>query len=211
MEHSSINAPKKMKTLNLLKQAALLIIVSCCFSSCPMLGHEPTSVGYNLLLNYTDIDGNDLVKELVEVDTISVDRLYKLEIVIPEPCEYRYGGSSKIKSRETFSPDPFGLLLINDHYYCGAYFYLPVDGCPQTRMITHKVKCPELFGDDDIREIMSWWDIPKGENGTHYAKCYLIEFEGNVIIPTPKDKYEEVYIATITLNNPNPPPPREGN
>jgi hypothetical protein len=190
-----------MKAINLLKQAALLITAICCLTSCP--GHEPETVGYNLLLNYTDTYGNDLVKGLVEVDTSSSVRLYKLEIVIPEPCEYRYYGSYKITGRDTFSPDPFIYALFDDHYYCAAYFYLPVDGCPSTSIITHKVKCPELFGDDDVREIVSLWDIPKADRyGTHYAECYLIEFEGNEIIPTPRDKYEQAYVATIILNNP---------
>jgi len=190
-----------MKILNQLKSAALLIIVTCSFFSCTLQTHDPETVAYNLLLNYTDISGNDLVKGLVEVDN-TTSRLYKLEIVLPEPCDNWNNESYHIKSGNTASPSVF-YELFDDRYYFTAYFMIPVDGCPTTRMITHKVKCPELFGDDAVREIVSYWDIPqKAILGVmHYAKCYRIEFEGNEITPSPMDKYGgNVYAATIILN-----------
>jgi len=188
-----------MKILNSLKSAALLFIVICSFFSCRLQTHDPETVTYNLLLNYADISGNDLVKGLVDVDS-TTSRLYKLEIILPEPCDNRKNGSYHLKGGNTASPLVF-YKLFNDRYYFTAYFALPVDGCPTTRMITHKVKCPELFGDDAVREIVSYWDIPKKTilGVTYYAKCYRIEFEGKEITPSPIDK-EAAYIATIILN-----------
>lgn len=181
------------------KTVALLILVICSFSSCDLRIQDngPDFVDYNLLLNYKDISGNDLVKGLGEIDS-NTSRLYKLEIVLPEPCDNWVIQDHYIT--DTVSPKVF-YKLFNDHYYFTAYFGIPVDDCPTTKMITHKVKCPELFGDDAVREIVSYWNIPpKKTSHYRYAKCYRIEFEGNEITPTPMDKYEHVYVATIILN-----------
>jgi hypothetical protein len=197
-----------MKAINLLKQAALLITAIFSFTSCP--GFGPGAVQYRLGLSYTDIYANDLVRGLAEVDTSStgISSLYKLQIVLPEPCTRWSHEGYNIKGNDTASPK-VEYMLLTDHSYCLVNFILPVDDCPQTRMLTHKVKCPELFGDDAVREIVSWWDIPKAENAMHYAECYLIEFEGNEIVTTLSNHY--TYLATITLTNPSPPPPREEN
>ncbi len=188
-----------METLHSLKSTILLIIAIGSFYSCDFQNNEPEGVTYNLLLNYTDVSGNDLVRNLVELDT-PTSHLYKLEIVLPEPCDDWRNESYNIKGGDTASPHVF-YHLFNNRYYFTGYFNIPVGGCPATDILTHRVKCPELFGDEAVREIVSYWDVPKKQSTGHQheAKCYRIEFEGNEITPTPMDKTSSVFIATLIV------------
>jgi len=72
-------------------------------------------------------------------------------------------------------------------------------------MLTYKLKCPYVFGDEAVHEIVTYWDIPKTKSGdgSVYAKCNRIEFEGKVITPITYEyslnKYVYISYATIVL------------
>jgi len=61
--------------------------------------------------------------------------------------------------------------------------------------ITFRFTCPDLFGDDEVHEIITWWE-PRGE-GFH-TKCTCITYDGKEF-PV-KDEYAEQPIATIILD-----------
>jgi len=90
------------------------------------------------------------------------------------------------------------MVRYNSYYYLTNGFYLPVNDCPEEKILTYKLKCPYVFGDDSVHEFVTYWDIPR-DKINHSAKCSRIEFEGNEITPTPMDKYEQSYTATIIL------------
>lgn len=204
-----------MKTL---KTLCLLAFVVMNFTSCDRLfgHHEPEFVVYNLGLSFQDASGNDLVKGIgVEwwMDSTSISQeqaksgtlkhdLYVLDIIVSEPCKnwdnkiYNTPGSDVIRPR-------LGMVRYNNGYhYLDNDFMLPVNDCPEEKMLTYKLKCPYVFGDEAVHEFVTYWDIPKAKSSgqTYFAKCYRIDFEGNEISPqTPIDKNGN-YMAIIILN-----------
>lgn len=130
-----------------------------------------------------------------------------MDIIVSEPCKNWDNDIYNAPARPGFSPDVNRPKLIMERYddglcYLTNNFYVPVGDCPPERMLTYKLKCPYLFGDDAVHEFVTYWDIPKAKSGwTDYmAKCYRIEFEGNEIVPTSLDKYELSNTATIIVN-----------
>jgi hypothetical protein len=182
-----------MKTKNLLIYISLLMA----FTSCEWIfgGHkEPEFVGYNMSLRFTDTSGNDLSKDINLADSI-----YRLDIIIPEPCNgwdndiYNTPGSDVV-SRPDFS------LSRPDSPYLTSYFYLPADECPPMKKLTYKIWFPALFGDDLIHEVVSYWDVPSNKKKAYgYATCFRIEFEGKEIIPT-YERERTHSLATIVLD-----------
>lgn len=191
-----------------LKVFGLFAIVILSFNSCDRLfgNLPPESVGYELALSFQDSSGNDLVKgieleewpadismENAQWGTVKSDT-YKLDIIVSEACENRY--------------DEIGFELDNrhilgmyryDYNYLRISFGLGVSDCPEEKMLIYSLKCPYVFGDDDVHELVTYWEIQKSKNENyHIAKCYLINFEGNDITPTLKDG-EMVYAANIIL------------
>ena len=79
------------------------------------------------------------------------------------------------------------------------FFRVPVNDCPEEKTLTYKLKCPYVFGDEAVHEVVTYWNIPKAKSSVndHYAKCYRIEFEGNEITP-------QLYIVTDTYPMTNP-------
>jgi hypothetical protein len=105
-----------------------------------------------------------------------------LDIINSEPCD-------------KFTPAPGVILdperphLVMWSYFGYSYFAnaysLSMDRCPGQKLITYKLKCPYVFGDEEIHELVTYWEILKKEEkwDDAAAKCILIEFEGKEIIP----------------------------
>ena len=191
-----------MKPLNIIGFLALMMN----FSSCNLLfsHNEPEYVSYDLYLSFQDVSGNDLVKG-IELNTSSgsvKDSLFTLDIIVSEPCRNWDNKIYNTPARSGFEPDVnrpgLGMVRYNSYCYLTNGFYLPVNDCPEEKILTYKLKCPYVFGDDAVHEFVTYWDIPR-DKINHSAKCYRIEFEGNEITPTPMDKYEQSYTATLIL------------
>lgn len=207
-----------MKTLKLI---GLLTLVIMDFSSCDKIfdRHEPEFVVYNLGLSLRDASGNDLVKGIglgewvpgnipeEQAQSGSVkDDLYVLDIIVSEPCWNWDNNIYNTPARPGFEPDINRPKLVMSKYNVYCYltndFSVPVNDCPEEKKLTYKLKCPYVFGDEAVHEFVTYWDIPKS-NYAHtferFAKCNRIEFEGNEITPTPIDKNEQSYAATIII------------
>ena len=188
-----------MKTLRILSIVTLILLSSCD----PSFHSEPEFVGYNLYLSFQDIAGNDLVKEIELNDSSRFvkDALYTLDIIISEPCWNWDNDIYNAPARPGFEPDvnrpTFGLSRYNEYSYLTNQFGLPIDDCPKQEMLTYKIKCPYIFGDDAVHELVTYWEIPNERNPS--AKCYRITFEGNEVTPSPMDKYDYNYTAAIIL------------
>ncbi|MDR1718454.1 MAG: hypothetical protein LBS20_21665 [Prevotella sp.] len=209
-----------MKTL---KISGLLAFVIMNFSSCFLFpDHEPEFVVYKLGLSFQDASGNDLVKGIglewwLDSTFVSEEQaqsgivkndLYVLDIIVSEPCKnwdnkiYNTPGSDVIRPG-------LGMMRYNNGYrYLYNDFNVPVGDCPKEKILTYKLKCPYVFGDEAVHEFVTYWDIPKAKVANEYvAKCYRIEFEGNEIIPQLQSyivlngSKHERYMAIITLND----------
>lgn len=191
-----------MKALKIIGLLALIMNSSSCdflFSH-----NEPKFVSYFLYLSFQDVSGNDLVKgiELNASSGAVNDSLFTLDIIVSEPCKNWDNRIYNSPARPGFEPDvnrpKLGMVKYNSYWYLINNFYLPVNDCPEEKILTYKLKCPYVFGDDAIHEFVTYWDIPK-DKINNSAKCYRIAFEGYEITPTPMDKYEQSYTATIIL------------
>ena len=188
-----------MRTLKTLSIIAVLILSSCE----PPWHNEPEFIGYNLYLSFQDASGNDLVKEieLSESSGAVKESLYSLDIIVSEPCWNWDNEIYNAPARPGFEPDVNRPKLALSNYEGYSYlinqFGLPVDDCPKQEILTYKIKCPYIFGDDAVHELVTYWEIPNERNPS--AKCYRITFEGNEVTPSPMDKYDYNYVAAIIL------------
>ncbi|MDR2805101.1 MAG: hypothetical protein LBB85_05565 [Dysgonamonadaceae bacterium] len=204
-----------MKTL---KISGLLVFVIMNFSSCFLFpDHEPETITYNLALNFQDASGNDLVKgiglewcfvaeEQAQAGSVK-DDLYVLDIIVSQPCENWDNDIYNVPARPGFEPDVnrpgIGMERENNGYcYLSNSFSLWVKNCPEMRMLTYKLKCPYVFGDEAVHEFVTYWDIPKSyyrNTRNRFANCYRIEFEGKEITPqAPAEQYHN-HTAEIVL------------
>lgn len=207
--------------MKVLKVIAFVGLIFINFSSCDLFSdHEPEFVVYNLGLSFRDASDNDLVKG-IELDEWAYSNevamkdapwgvvkrdLYVLDIVIAIPCKHWNNETYNTADRAGVAYDAnrpiLGMKMYNDRsYYLTNNFRLPVNDCPEEKILTYKLKCPYLFGDEMIHEFVTYWDIPKGKSeNQHFAKCYRIEFEGNEVAPGSLDKYELANTANIILD-----------
>lgn len=203
-----------MKTLKMVGVFALLIMNS----SCDLSEHDPSFFVYNLALNFQDASGNNLAEgieleewipndiSMEDAQSGSVKRdLYLLDIIISIPCWNWDNEIYNTPARPGYTPDVNRPRLgiqrhHNGDYYLTNNFVLPVDGCPGQKILTYKLKCPYVFGDEKIHEFVTYWDIPKGASSNNrYAKCSRIEFDGNEITPTLIDTHTLANAAVIIL------------
>ena len=206
--------------MKVLKTLGLLALTTMIFYSCFIryAAEPPEFVIYNLGLSFQDTSGNDLVKGigLREVSpsgmsgTVIPD-LYVLDVIISEPCKNWDNEVYNTPARPGFDPDinrpKLGInngmdKFNNGEYYLTNSFWLPVDGCPEIRILTYKLKCPYVFGNEEVHEFVTYWDIPKTKafGSDYHAKCLRIEFEGNEIFPQAPIDERNTYGAIIVLN-----------
>jgi hypothetical protein len=180
----------------------------------------PKTIVYNLGFNFQDSTGNDLVKgigleECISSDIAMKDALsgtvnrdfYVLDIIVSEPCMNWDNEIYNAPASPGFEPDvnrpKLTMNTNNGTCYLNNIFSVPADDCPEQEILTYKLKCPYVFGDEAVHEFVTYWDIPKTKTSSseYFAKCYRIEFEGNEITPkAPRNKYG-YYVAIIVLNN----------
>ncbi len=209
--------------MKVLKIVGLLALGIMNFSSCDLfLGHdEPEFVIYNLGLSFQDASGNDLVKGIgLEEWSFGMSMedalwgavkpdLYLLDVILSEPCKNWDNDIYNAPARPGFIPDvnrpKLGMERSDrgDCYLTNS-FRLPVSDCPEEKVLTYKLKCLYLFGDEEVHEFVTYWNIPKSNRERsfeRYAKCYRIEFEGNKITPrSPTDEHRN-YEAVIMLTS----------
>ena len=205
-----------MKTLAIF---GLLAITMMNLTSCDWLfgTPPPETIFYNLGFNFQDSTGNDLAKG-IELDEWSADTtmedalwgtvkpdLYVLDIIVSEPCTNWDNDIYNTPARPGFEPDVYrsklGVARSNDGArYLRNSFSVPVNGCPEQEMLTYKLKCPYIFGDEEVHEFVTYWDVPKKylPDNSKFAKCYRIEFDGDEIIPqAPIDKSGSYTVAIM--------------
>jgi len=178
-----------MRTLKLL---SFLFLVTVCSSCIKMAADAGPNYSHFLSLSVKNVSGVDLVKELglhvsnsdyeppimPTFNAINPD-LYTLKAVYPDikmdPVWNHHNTSGAI------IPGPYTYKLEyeikDDCYYLvfhprNSFGYR--DKTPPAPMITYKLSCPQIFGDDEEHEIITYWKpIDK-----RYQSCYRIEYNG---------------------------------
>jgi len=204
-----------MKTLKFSGLFALMIIS---LTSCNLIfiDSNPDHYRHELHLSFRSASGNDLVKgiglwewnpsNLPEEQAIfgSVKRdLHELDIIGSEPCKITQPRPWVIRD---ISPQTLSVMMNeNGYYYLISDCSFPENDCPKQKKLTYKLKCSYVFGDEEVHELVTYWDIPKIRNGVSYATCNRIEFEGKIISPvvyqSSQNKYVNISYATIILED----------
>lgn len=141
-----------------------------------LFGHEEPEydgVAYNLALGFRDASGKDLVEGIGLRDWWEnvLPDLYELEIL-------RSGSRVEIPASlrmERYGADCYFIILLTQ----------VVEEDRDEEQLTYRLKCPYVFGDDAVHELITDWIIPKNKTSSneYSAHCSRIEFEGNEIIP----------------------------
>jgi len=195
-----------MKTLKLTVLILTMLIINSCGKDKDKNLYSPKRF-YDCLLwiRFQDTQGNDLANGIdwsQEENQAAINKnkeLYTLEIVYPEVymdpvwTHYHSGGayipSHSIGYKLNISIDK------NNSYYLSFHPQTSVKRSfdkelPLAEKIIYKLKCPYIFGDDSVYEIVTWWEIEKET----LAICYRLEFDGKEF------PIEKLYFATIVLD-----------
>ena len=165
-----------MKTLKLIAVLPLVIL----FASCA----GPGEGFYNhiLLLSVQDVSGNDLVEGITEYNNpdnwaegIDPD-LFTLDIVFPNLCMdvyYQHHHNTTSIAPAEFYPELSMKKLDGRNYLLFKTLSGIGDDCDNSsRIITFKLTCPYVFGDEKVHEIVTHWK--KNE-------CHKVVFDSTVI------------------------------
>jgi hypothetical protein len=188
----------------------------------------PNYYAYDLFLKFQDESGNSLLKGIECKDWVFIPEydegvgsvnfdFYALEIAVPEPCQDTYFLANKERPgvilEEKATPKLF-LRLWNGNYYFEINYrsfenpWGEYENCPPAEMITYKLSCPFVFGDDAVHEIVTWWRpySEKTLNGHPKNLCYRIELDGEEFTQITTELYDgnsKKSVATIILKKEN--------
>lgn len=143
-----------------------------CVTSCDLMLHDQEDYyRYDLTLSFQDASGNDLVKGIESTQGGSVmTGQYTLSVVYPESCMKQKG-------------DPYGLYHTSNPLHSVDLVFLqiayPKRGCSFAEMLTFKLSCPHIFGDDKVHEIVTYWTIEHSRRRIPDINCYRIVLDGN--------------------------------
>lgn len=178
---------------------------------------------YFLQASFKDADGNDLVMPLAE-EYYKSDKgslIYSGEVnpehysldIIPfsgglneKPVYYASKFDAQHKLLKTSQDGKYigdGSWYLGSTLVCGS----AVTRLPLQETLTFRFKCPMVFGDDYVHEIVAWWeeDIQQGEY-TRYPRCVKATFDGKETAPAKgliyfkqTDSYFNAYFLDIVL------------
>ena len=165
-----------MKTLKLIAVLPLVILFASCSRSAGGYKHI-------LLLSVQDVSGNDLVEGIAEqyndpgIWSAEIDPdLFTLDIVFPNLCMdvyYQHHHNTTSIAPAEFYPELKMKELDGRNYLLFETLSRIGDDCDNSsRIITFKLTCPYVFGDEKVHEIVTHWE--KNE-------CHKVVFDSTVI------------------------------
>ncbi len=192
---------------SLVTSCLLISLILGEFSSCFVFDHdEPDTFFYGLEISIQDVSGNDLVSGIeVEDGSVINPDLYTLDIRASQLCEediaswYRRNGV--IPDNQT---PLLGMNSFNGRSFLTTAFSLDASECPNEKVITYKLKCPYVFGDEVEHEIIAYWDVPKIRNNSSTAICTRIEFDGDIFTPLTPQGGTDNKVIIILDDDENP-------
>jgi len=173
----------------------LLMISAIGLSSCDWLfGHDDPEYDFiacNLALGFRDASGKDLVEGIGLKDS-------QWENVDPDLYEFEV-----LRSGFPVAASPRLRMERYDGNCCFSIaFSWVVDDDKDEERLSYRLKCPYVFGDDAVHELIAYWNIPekKTTSNEYFARCVRIEFEGNEIISDKCDNENRGYRAVLTVS-----------
>ncbi|MDR1161613.1 MAG: hypothetical protein LBK45_04650, partial [Tannerellaceae bacterium] len=168
-----------MKALVFSGLSALIMMSSV--SSCHLVfNQDPDTVSYLLDISFQDASGNDLVKgirledwypanipeEQAQSGSVKHD-LYVLGIIASQLCQ---DVIDSWNNRHYVIPTyRLGLDKLNGYWFLTTDMGFTANECLDEKVLTYKLKCPYVFGDEAEHEFVTYWEIPKIRNKSAYA------------------------------------------
>jgi len=205
--------------MKILKLVSGLLFLAIMCASCNKWGAVP-GLGYDyyLYLSVQDASGNDLVKEIdwaytpnggrVEPDVYTLDVVYpdkymdivwtqnnvRIKGVIPDPMYYELGYATKDTYTTGGPIGDYACLLFHPQFtHCTFYD----KKLPPADKIIYQLKCPYIFGDDKVYEIVTYWK----PTGKREQTCYRMEFDGKEFTEiTYAGNHNQFSFATVVLD-----------
>ena len=185
-----------------------LIIISSVTSCDIMFGHkEPDFISYPLAMRFLDSSNNDLAEgiglESEESSNGNIEwgivkhNLYNLEVVASPPCE---DVIASINSHYIPDYPRLEMKKLDGHNYFLFGYSLGVNECSNEKVLTYKIKCPYIFGNEEVHEFVTYWEIPKIKKGFTDAKCVRVELAGKTFIPSASLADDYLYQVVIKLD-----------
>lgn len=191
----------------------LAAICASCGSSTDPFGDEMGDLYvYSLNFRFVDDKGNNLVKDIPleewmpsskpATEAISGSPLkdcYNLDIILSEQSDKWNNETYNVYARPGFTPDvnkPEFIWYKDDDggsLYCELGLYSGY--CVQQEMLTYKIACPIIFGDNETHIINTFWGRANTKtNGTYKPECYRVEFKSQTIELDLQKKIVEILV-----------------
>ena len=167
--------------------------------------------GHVLWLGFQDVSGNDLLKgsefellynyngifDTVKPEFYTLEIIYDKGIINPwvEPGHYKNGTDDIIYPKLYIANESFVSLgfLNNGREYLQFFTESTRLAGNFPKKIIFRLKCPYLFGDNKVHDIVTWWKFID----TYCAPlCYRIEYGGKKF---PVEIIDNAIVATIVL------------
>ena len=189
---------------------SLFLVLAMLLNSCEVeYGNFYPFYEHWLWLSFQDTSGNDLVKGIGynwwQSDVVPEEEagggpvnpdLYTLKIIFPENAVDVWEKSPEIRPELTLIKPNYGEWNSSKGYYLN--FSTSSVKKDNVEMLTFKLSCPYVFGDNSTHEIVTYWrksNVPKGT-----VKCYRIVFDGKEINEITYENYEQISLAKIVLD-----------
>lgn len=189
-------------------------------------------LGYYLALSILDASGVDKLEGIkydfqnivVTIDNIYREGplktdLYTYEVIYPDLCMDPYYGHFHYSGAvipAAISKPALSLYKSEDgnNYFLNFFIEISQFGnCPPAETLTFRLSFPSIFGDDEVREIVTYWsrdpehhpdykNNPKYfRNRPHLTFCYRIIFDGEEITAPITYCKNNLSRVTIILDN----------
>ena len=179
-----------MKSIKLIGCLLFLATIS---TSCDWFRNDSTKVRlFNVHLNFQDTLGNDLVSG-IEFDYFDAGMSYG-EI---RNADVFFLDNSLNKRGAVYT---VSIEKMSNYYYVDHYTSSAIETTMPDK-ITFKLRCPHIFGDNEIHYINTYWKSEGKREGksTLRHECYRVEYEGKEFtVDTPEGEHRQ--FATIILD-----------
>ena len=188
-----------MKTLKFTVLLLTILIINSCNDK-----EEVDCCGLNayqhlLWLGFQDEAGNDLLEgdEFIgdseyEVRGTVKPKFYTLDIIYEDGIPNPYNSVNGPFPSLFWLPPPAPPANTDYNYISFSVFSSRIVAEYFAEKIIFRLKCPDLFDDNEAHDIVTWWEPIIG---TIYTKCYLLEYDGKEFT------VEGNYVATIVLED----------
>lgn len=196
-----------MKKIILFTTVLLLCSCNLVFDHKDYVGEQ---INYSLGISLQDGQGNDLVKGLntIKEQPLDYSENGTLEVINPEQYNIELKLSSPDKTSKTHMD-----VIFDDHlpsmwmsipqghkdYYLFRQIALDTNDYDLQKEIIYRLKCPHIFGDQEVHEIVTYWALGQNDNGK-YAHCYRAEFNGKNIQDVKWNKDWKTSMINIRIN-----------